>query len=161
MANAQRKSTRIRSASSGRQKFRRIARENGVAEVKLEELDETHCKGGSQEKLLHALKTLMVGGDDNCTTVAQELTSQASLSSEIFEEMAVYASNNSLDFESMGAATAEDIANKAHSETWKTDPHWEPANNIDEQLRRPDGEGAETFKYMRKVKWITCVIPGE
>jgi hypothetical protein len=110
-----------------------IARENGVAEAKLAELDETHCsKESSQEKLLHALKTLMVGEDDSCTAVAQELASQASPSSEIFEEMAVYASNNSLDFESMGAATAEDIASKAHSETWKTDPHWEPANNIDE-----------------------------
>jgi hypothetical protein len=136
-ANAQRKSTGKRDAVNqiGEQwqtEFRHIARENGVAEAKLAELDETHCKEGSQEKLLHALKTLMVGEGDNCTTVAQELSSQAGLSSEIFEEMAVYASNNSLDFESMGAAIAEDIASKAHSETWKTDPHWEPANNIDE-----------------------------
>jgi site-specific DNA-cytosine methylase len=153
-ANAQRKSTDKRDAVNQigkhwQAEFRRIARENGVTEAKLAELDETHCKEGSQEQLLHALKALMIGEGESCTTVAQELASQAGLSNEIFEEMAVYASNNSLDFESMGAATAEDIASKAHSETWKTDPHWEPANNIDEQLRRPDGEGAETFKYAK------------
>jgi hypothetical protein len=40
--------------------FKRIAREKGVSEKKFEELNNTHCKEGSQEGLLHALKTLMV-----------------------------------------------------------------------------------------------------
>jgi hypothetical protein len=31
-------------------------------------------------------------------------------------------------------------------ESWRTDPHWEPASNITEQLNRTDGEGVETYK---------------
>jgi hypothetical protein len=160
-ANAQRKSTRIRSASSGRQKFRRIARENGVAEVKLEELDETHCKGGSQEKLLHALKTLMIGEGDNCTTVAQELASQAGLSSEIFEEMAVYTQ-----------ATTRWISSRWEQQLQRTSQvrlTVRPGRQIRTGSRRITSTNSfadPTVKVlklsnMRKVRWITCVIPQE
>jgi hypothetical protein len=70
-------------------------------------------------------------------SVAQELADQAGLEGEPFEEMATYAANNSLDFQSMATASAAEVANTAHAgESWKTDPHWEPAANITEQLIR-------------------------
>ena len=127
--------------------FKRIARSKGVSEEKLKELNETHCKEGSQERLMHALKTLMVGDENTCTSVAQELADQVGLEGELFEEMATYAANNTLDFQSMAMANATEVASTAHAkESWRTDPHWEPAANITEQLNRTDGEGAETYK---------------
>jgi hypothetical protein len=61
--------------------------------------------------------------------------------------MATYAANNSLDFQSMAMASAAEVASTAHAgESWRTDPHWEPATNITEQLNRADGEGIETYK---------------
>ena len=61
--------------------------------------------------------------------------------------MATYAANKSLDFQSMAMASAAEVASTAHAEeSWRTDPHWEPAANITEQLNRTDGEGAETYK---------------
>jgi hypothetical protein len=123
--------------------FKRIARSKGVSEEKLKELNETDRKEGPQERLMHALKTLMVGDENTCTSVAQELADQVGLEGELFEEMATYAANNSL--ESMAMANATEVASTAHAkESWRTDPHWEPAANITEQLNRTDGEGAET-----------------
>jgi hypothetical protein len=55
-----------------------------VSEKKLEELDNTHCKEGPQEQLMHALKALVVGDDDTCTAVAQELADQEGLEGELF-----------------------------------------------------------------------------
>ena len=96
---------------------------------------------------MHALKTLVVGNENTCTSVAQELADQAGLEGELFEEMATYAANNSLDFQSMATASAAEVASTAHAnESWRTDPHWEPASNITEQLGRTDGEGLETYK---------------
>jgi hypothetical protein len=61
--------------------------------------------------------------------------------------MATYAANNSLDSQSMAMASAAEVASTAHAgESWRTDPHWEPATNITEQLNRADGEGIETYK---------------
>jgi hypothetical protein len=126
--------------------FKRIAKEKGVSDAKLKELDYLHQKEGSQEKLLHALQTLMVGDDLECISVAEEIAQQVGLNTALFEEMTVYASNNSIDFESVCVASVEEAASTAHSETWKATPHWEPAKNITEQLERPDGEGMETFR---------------
>ena len=89
----------------------------------------------------------MVGNENTCTSVAQELADQAGIEGELFEEMATYAANNSLDFQSMATASAAEVASTAHaSESWRTDPHWESATNITEQLNRTDGEGLETYK---------------
>jgi len=130
--------------------FRRIAKEKGVSDKKLEELDHLHTKEGSQEKLLHALQTLMVGEDLECVSVAEELANQVGLDTALFEEMTAYAANNSIEFENVCVASTEDAASTAHSETWKTALHWEPAKNITEQLERPDGEGMETFRCAKE-----------
>jgi hypothetical protein len=53
--------------------FRRIAREKGVTDEKLDQLEKTHLQKGSQEQLMRALKTLMVGAEDECVDVASEL----------------------------------------------------------------------------------------
>jgi hypothetical protein len=49
------------------EEFKRITREKGVSEEKLEELNDTHSKGGPHERLMHALKTLVVGNESTCT----------------------------------------------------------------------------------------------
>jgi hypothetical protein len=55
----------------------------------------------------------MVGDGNTCTSVAQELAYQAGLEGELFEEMATYAANNSLDFQSMATASAAEVASTA------------------------------------------------
>jgi hypothetical protein len=60
--------------------FRRIAREKGATDEKLDQLEKTHLQKGSQEQLMRALKALMVGPDDECVDVASELTEQQGIS---------------------------------------------------------------------------------
>jgi hypothetical protein len=97
---------------------------------------------------MRALKTLMVGAEDECVDVASELAEQQGISAEVFTAMAKYAATNSCEFDSVTEAEAQ-IMESVHAESWKTDPHWAPADAIGEQLARPDGEGKETFIYAK------------
>ena len=128
--------------------FRRIAKEKGVSEEKLDELEGTHLKPGANEQLMKALKVLMVGTPDECVDVATELAEQQHLDATIFTAMADYAMNNSYEFDSV-METKANVTESAHQESWKTVDDWAPAKNITEQLARPDGEGAETYKYAK------------
>lgn len=129
--------------------FRRIAREKGVTDEKLDQLEETHLQKGSQEQLMRTLKTPMVGADDECVDVASELAEQQGISAEVFTAMAKYAATNSYELDSVTEAEAQSMES-VHAESWKTDPHWAPADTIGEQLARPDGEGKETYIHLRE-----------
>jgi hypothetical protein len=61
----------------------------------------------------------------------------------------------------MAMANSTEVASTAHAkESWRTDPHWEPASNITEQLNRTDGEGAETYKAAKGEVDHTCATLG-
>ena len=62
--------------------------------------------------------------------------------------MAEHAAQNSYEHDSIVEAEAHSIES-AHQESWQTADDWAPADNITEQLARPDGEGAETYKYAK------------
>ena len=72
------------------EQFKRIAKENGVSDEKLHELDNIHNLQGAQDQLLLALQTLMVGDDLECISVAEELSNQVGLDTALFEEMTVH-----------------------------------------------------------------------
>jgi hypothetical protein len=128
--------------------FKRRARANGVSDERLREIDSTHLKHGAQEQLMHALKVLMVGTAEECVDVATELAEQQDIDANIFAAMADYAATNSHEFDSVTMTTARGM-DAVHKELWKNDPNWAPADNIDEQLARTDGEGAETYLYAK------------
>jgi hypothetical protein len=102
--------------------FRRIAREKGVTDEKLDQLDKTHLQRGSQEQLMRALKALMAGAEDECVDVAPELAEQQGISAEVLTAMAKYAATNSCEFDSVAGAEAEaQSMESVHAEPWKTD----------------------------------------
>ena len=41
------------------------------------------------------------------------------------------------------------MAEHAYMESWQTDPDWKVADTIEEQLKRPEGEGQETWNEMK------------
>jgi hypothetical protein len=100
---------------------------------------------------MRALKALMVGAEDECVDVASELAEQQGISAEVFTAMAKYAATNSCEFDSVteGRLRHKQSMESVHAESWKTDPHWAPADAIGEQLARPNGEGKETFTYAK------------